>query len=100
MPHYTEMNWEEDEETIIAKPENKNKKLSNSIGKHNNKHIFKNHGQYGIFYTHDKINYRIPPYVGEDKIDFELVKNYIVYKNEMNEKYKTNSTLYLSEDDL
>jgi len=96
MPHYTEA-LEKQNDTTEQK---QNKKTTNSMGKHNNKHIFKNNGQYGTFYTHDKVNYRIPPYVSEDKIDFELVKNYIIYKNEMNEKYNNKATLNLSESDL
>ena len=99
MPHYTE---------ALHTPDNndekkQNRKVNNSIGKHNNKHIFKNNGQYGVFYTHDKVNYRIPPFVSDDKIDFELVKNYIVYKNEMKQKYGNDTiekpTVTLSESD-
>ncbi len=92
MPHYTEAI----EQNNTEKKESR--KINNSLGKHDNKHIFKNNGQYGTFYTHDKINYKIPPYVPEDKIDFELVKNYIIYRQEMKGKFFENK-ITLSESD-
>jgi len=87
MPHYTEALHAIDNDDEIKQV----KKVNNSIGKYNNKDIYKNIGQYGVYYTHNKTNYRIPPFISENKIDFELVKNYIIYKNEMKQKYSNKS---------
>jgi len=61
---------------------------NNNLGKFDKKAIYLNHGKYGYFLTHNKINYKIPEWVPHEKIDLELASNYIDYKIKWNEKIK------------
>ncbi len=62
---------------------------NNNLGKFDKKAIYLNHGKYGYFLTHNKINYEIPEWVPHEKIDLELASNYIDYKIKWNEKLKS-----------
>jgi topoisomerase IA-like protein len=62
---------------------------NNNLGKFDKKAIYLNHGKYGYFLTHNKINYKIPEWVPHEKIDLELASNYIDYKIKWNEKIKS-----------
>jgi topoisomerase IA-like protein len=62
---------------------------NNNLGKFDKKAIYLNHGKYGYFLTHNKINYKIPEWVPHEKIDLELASNYIDYKIKWNEKLKS-----------
>jgi topoisomerase IA-like protein len=72
-------------EKMFVKPtESKNKNL----GKFKKKAIYLNLGKYGYYFTHDKINYKIPEYLQKvhEKIDLELASSFIEYKIKWNEK--------------
>jgi len=74
----------QNDEHVDGKNESKNKNL----GKFNKKAIYLNHGKYGYYFTHDKINYKIPEYLQKlhEKIDLELASSFIEYKIKWNEK--------------
>ena len=77
MPHYTEMNCEEVQvEETTTKTDNKNKNL----GKFQKKAIYLNHGKYGYFLNHNKINYKIPEWLPVKKLDLEIASKLIEYK--------------------
>ena len=83
MPHYTEMNCEEVQvEETTTKTDNKNKNL----GKFEKKAIYLNHGKYGYFLNHNKINYKISEWLPVPKLDLEiaskLLKSLIEYNKE------------------
>ena len=56
--------------------ENKN----SSLGKINKKHVYLNHGQYGYYLTHDKVNYKIPDWFPHEKMDVDIAERLIQYK--------------------
>jgi len=98
MPHYTEMNCEEvqvehaprcsDNVTeTTTKTESKNKNL----GKFEKKAIYLNHGKYGYFLNHNKINYKIPEWLPVEKLDLEIASKLIEYKLRYQENKKENN---------
>ncbi len=88
MPHYTEMNCEEVQvEETTTKTDNKNKNL----GKFQKKAIYLNHGKYGYFLNHNKINYKIPEWLPIEKLDLEIASKLIEYKLRYQENKKENS---------
>ncbi len=66
----------ENSENIVIKSESKNKNL----GKFDKKSIYLNHGKYGYFLNHNKINYQIPEWLPIEKIDLEIASNLIQHK--------------------
>ena len=78
-------------ELLVTKPEllmTKNESKNNNLGKLNKKSIYLNHGKYGFFLNHNKINYKIPEWLPIDKIDLEIASNLIQHKLRYQESKK------------
>ena len=73
-------------DTIVIENESKNKNL----GKSEKEAIYINHGKYGYFLNHNKINYKIPEWLPVEKLDLEIATKLIEYKIKYAEK-KENS---------
>ena len=76
----------ENSDITVIKNESKNKNL----GKFEKKAIYLNHGKYGYFLNHNKINYKIPEWLPVEKLDLEIASKLIEYKIKYAEK-KENS---------
>ncbi len=66
----------EDEEKTTTKTESKNRNL----GKYEKKALYLNHGKYGYFLSHNKVNYKIPEWFPPEKIDLDIASRLIEYK--------------------
>ncbi len=57
------------------------------LGKIDKKVCFLNNGQYGYYLTLNKVNYKLPGWMPHDKMDIDIAKRLIEYKQEMSQQY-------------
>ena len=73
---------------IVIKNESKYK----TLGKFEKKAIYINHGIYGYFLNHNKIDYKIPEWLPVEKLDLEIASKLIEYKLRYQEKKENNES--------
>jgi topoisomerase IA-like protein len=60
---------------------------TSSLGKINKKHVYLNHGQYGYYLTHDKVNYKIPDWFPHEKMDVDIAERLIEFKKKTSQQW-------------
>ena len=57
------------------------------LGKIDKKACYLNHGQYGYYLTHNKVNYKIPDWFPHDKMDIDVAERLIQYKKKISQEW-------------
>ena len=52
--------------------------------------MYLNHGQYGYYLTHDKVNYKIPDWFPHEKMDVDIAERLIQFKKKTSQQWLEN----------